>query len=557
MLTKTNNIAAYILAIESIEERFTDAKNLAVSLKPLEVFQEISIVPAIFWKAPQTIVEFLTRFPEYTFTQKFLLKGKIGQVATALSHISIWRRLIESEHNGALIFEDDIYVSDVPQFVKTMDALKKNQDVDWVRVHLLRGYLDMALKKTNDSFFIDDTLPFGFAAYYVSKSGAKKMLEHCHNMNAPIDWLPPLMKKRGDLSTKALLDNIVEHHEFNGGAHELAKRHKIELRSGRPQKSPSSIWTSPPVSANIQLYSFLLDQTKTWVSKNTSAKELKDSRRPTKPQGGSNRLSAAVICEQKDHWMFSPIVSETDLLQPAARDFNVNELRQNVITVLTAVFDKQSVQRSREDVLSNRCLLKKTRVTPSSGHLAGFHRFPALEPLHTMLTCHPSINRFLEVVLDREKVRSIGLSDITINRSQTWHKDLLRGKFRHYLDGVLNWDIDGGGVYKILFYLQDSTSLKYIKGSHLTAVSLENDKQLEPTDDTLVSSITVSAGDIVIMDIRCSHKGTDESFYADGQYDANPNILISTMLGGVNRQLTTAMEIGNFHRLQEWMVRFP
>jgi hypothetical protein len=27
-------------------------------------------------------------------------------------------------------------------------------------------------------------------------------------------------------------------------------------------------------------------------------------------------------------------------------------------------------------------------------------------------------------------VRTIGLSDITINRSQDWHKDLLRGKYR-------------------------------------------------------------------------------------------------------------------------------
>ena len=212
-------------------------------------------------------------------------------------------------------------------------------------------------------------------------------------------------------------------------------------------------------------------------------------------------------------------------------NFNANELLRDGITVLKGIFDMASVSRSRELVLINKLLFKNTRLTLSSRHLAGFHRFPELEPLHTMLTCHPLINRFLELVLEREKFRSIGLSDITINRSQDWHNDLLRGRFRCYLDGVPIWGSGGGGVYKILFYLQDSKSLKYIKKSHLRPISLENDKQAEPTNDNLATSISINAGDAVIMDIRCSHKGTDESFYADGKYDANPRILISTVLG--------------------------
>ena len=225
--------------------------------------------------------------------------------------------------------------------------------------------------------------------------------------------------------------------------------------------------------------------------------------------------------------------------------------------MLQGIFDKSAVAQVRQLVLDNRGLLKNTRPSPSAGHLAGFHRFPALEPVHTMLSGNSVILEFFSLLLNGMGVRSIGLSDITINRSQPWHSDLLRGKFRSYLNGSLSWEVDGGGVYKVLFYLQDSASLKLISGSHNIPISLENDRYSEPGEDTDVTTIRVHAGDVVIMDIRSSHCGADESAYASGQWDDNPRILISTVLGGVDCRLTRAMEIGNFHRLMEWMDRNP
>ena len=59
------------------------------------------------------------------------------------------------------------------------------------------------------------------------------------------------------------------------------------------------------------------------------------------------------------------------------------------------------------------------------------------------------------------------------------------------------------------------------------------------------------------MDIRCSHRGAEESIYASGNWDDNPRILISTVLGKLNCPLANALEVGNFHRLQDWMRRYP
>lgn len=236
---------------------------------------------------------------------------------------------------------------------------------------------------------------------------------------------------------------------------------------------------------------------------------------------------------------------------------NLNELKSNGLTVLRGVFDMQSIQAARTQVIENRYLFKNTRPTPSSGHLAGFHRFPTLESLHMMLTGNPIIKSFIELSLNTNPGRTIGLSDITINRSQHWHTDLLRGKYAHFIEELLSWNEDVYGPYKVLLYLQDGASLKYIQGSHLNAISLENDGCSEPLETDIVMPVSVFAGDVVIMDIRCAHRGAEESTYASGNWDDNPRILISTVIGGLNCPLSAAMEVGNFHRLQDWMKRYP
>jgi len=207
-------------------------------------------------------------------------------------------------------------------------------------------------------------------------------------------------------------------------------------------------------------------------------------------------------------------------------------------------------------VLRHKALLKNTRPSPSSGHLAGFHRYPELECLHAALAANGRILDFLNFVMNGDNVRTIGISDITINRSQQWHKDLLRGEFRFYLDeGVVDWNKASGDVLKLLLYLQDSESLMIICGSHMEPVSLEGDQYAKPSDDSMVISVPVKAGDVVVLDIRTTHRGAAEELYLTGKYDDDPRILVSTVLGRSGSPLTQAMEVGNFHRLMSWVER--
>ena len=139
--------------------------------------------------------------------------------------------------------------------------------------------------------------------------------------------------------------------------------------------------------------------------------------------------------------------------------------------------------------------------------------------------------------------------------SQQWHMDLLRGKYETYLAEVDIWGRPGADVFKVMMYLQDGDSLQIIPGSHLVPMSLERDDYAEPGDADEVMAIPVKAGDIAVMDIRTSHRGSTEEDFATGAFDANPRILISTALGRDGAKLTDAMEFGNGRRLMDWQAK--
>lgn len=227
-------------------------------------------------------------------------------------------------------------------------------------------------------------------------------------------------------------------------------------------------------------------------------------------------------------------------------------LRRDGCVVLPAVYPFSQVEWARGLVLESTGFLKQTRPHPSAGHLAGFHRYPDLEPLHTWISGNEKILTVLGRASGSERFRSIGLSDITVNRSQSWHVDLLRGKYQHHLNADLCWGPGGGGVYKALVYLQAGKSLKIVPGAHLVPISLDSDSASEPADASLVQSISVEAGDVILMDIRLPHCGSSEEELSRSAYLGTKKILLSTVLGAHHRSLTTAMEIGNFERLQDW-----
>lgn len=234
----------------------------------------------------------------------------------------------------------------------------------------------------------------------------------------------------------------------------------------------------------------------------------------------------------------------------------LSELKSRGFVVLPNVFAADAVASARELVLNNRHLFKNTRPTKSSGHLAGFHRYPHLGVLHGMICDNANIQSLLRGAVGGCELVSIGLTDITINRSQEWHVDLLRGEFASYLNDEICWGETGGGVFKVLLYLQSGASLRIRPDSHLRKISLSHDSYAVPEDDERIQRVAVEEGDVVVMDIRLAHRGSSEEDVQSPGVLARPKILVSSVFGGEEFPLTRAMEVGNAARLNRWIDRY-
>lgn len=229
-------------------------------------------------------------------------------------------------------------------------------------------------------------------------------------------------------------------------------------------------------------------------------------------------------------------------------------VRADGVGVIASAFAPDEIAAARRTVMAHLDLFRNTRPNPSSRHLAGFHRHVGLEPLHVWLTANPRVHEVLTGLLGPE-LRTIGLSDITVDRSQQWHKDLLRGPFRQYLDDEDVCRRHHGKLFKVIVYLQDSSSLRFVPGSHRRDIGLDGDEEAIPSLDDPVARARTRTGDAVIVDICTTHRGSEDEEFLSSTSVGEPRILLSTVVGRPGCEFADRMEFGNAVRLAEWQVR--
>ena len=198
----------------------------------------------------------------------------------------------------------------------------------------------------------------------------------------------------------------------------------------------------------------------------------------------------------------------------------------------------------------------QTRDVAHSYHLAGFHRFRTLSGIHARIVDDAAINQFLSGYYGGDPYYAIGLSDITVNRSQQWHTDLLRGRYSSFLDGEIPWSEPAGSCVKALVYLQDGASLRIVQRSHLVPTPLDDVLLDELARSQEVVQVKVAAGDVVIMDIRALHRGSTDEEMRGPELADTPKILLSTVFGPIASVFSQAMQVGNAHRTADWDKRF-
>lgn len=115
--------------------------------------------------------------------------NSIGGVGCALSHISIWKWLVASEHDSVIIFEDDALLPIDFQHrfqiaINNSKILRKGEyDV------LVPGNTAIAISHP-ERFLLEIDVFFSLSCYIITKDCAKKFLEHVYPIMEHIDlWM--------------------------------------------------------------------------------------------------------------------------------------------------------------------------------------------------------------------------------------------------------------------------------------------------------------------------------------------------------------------------------
>lgn len=227
-------------------------------------------------------------------------------------------------------------------------------------------------------------------------------------------------------------------------------------------------------------------------------------------------------------------------------------IKEQGFVVLNNVISSKELDLARSIIMKNINLFKNTRNYSSARHLASFHLHNSMSPLMA-LAQHLPIKSSLSQLLGNYIF--LDFSDITVNRSQQWHKDLLRGKYTRYYEDKKNICRDfHGHVYKILIYLQDQSSLKVIKNSHIKDINLNSDHFAIPKLNDEIININSRLGDVVILDICSNHAGsTDEECKKLNLLGGkDTRILVSFTFGKKSSWLSHRMMVGNQARFQDW-----
>lgn len=112
--------------------------------------------------------------------------GSIGAIGCSLSHIELWKMLVESNEDMFFILEDDAYpnfeylVDDINNYINKVNSLKSDWDIIYIGWHKIYGYSNndkVIYTNPNETIYEIKSFVYFTHAYIINKKGALKLLE--------------------------------------------------------------------------------------------------------------------------------------------------------------------------------------------------------------------------------------------------------------------------------------------------------------------------------------------------------------------------------------------
>lgn len=116
-----------------------------------------------------------------------------GELACFMSHVSLWRKMIDENIPYMAIFEDDIYLGeDAKEFLSVDDWLQQNWDIIKLELTKFKVIINSKIPLDNERAIYTLNYPhLGSGGYIVSKNAVIKLLKYLQTVNPiqPIDHI--------------------------------------------------------------------------------------------------------------------------------------------------------------------------------------------------------------------------------------------------------------------------------------------------------------------------------------------------------------------------------
>ena len=195
----------HIIVMEKYQERVQNIKGLIKK----HGLDDAHIFPAI----DGVTVDKDLLLKQHILTPKIYEKLKPGAIGCAMSHITLWKRLVESGEPYIIVLEDDLTLED--NFNQEINLFLKHipDDFDIAQIYLSKN---KAITDNSQNQIVNQYVKTGYpqngtVAYILSRKGAIKLLEYCVPIYHAVDIMIRQHIQNGKLIAYIPTHNIVSH----------------------------------------------------------------------------------------------------------------------------------------------------------------------------------------------------------------------------------------------------------------------------------------------------------------------------------------------------------
>jgi GR25 family glycosyltransferase involved in LPS biosynthesis len=193
---------AYIISLKNKQNQFNKTYNLLkkAGLKNVQKFEAINgnelvmTLDPVGYKHPVVNVSLVAQYSINNVRYSHREIPSKGVIGCYLSHITLWKKLLESDKEYMLIFEDDAVPQENNLDIKIKELINEKSDFDIILLgNEIRDTIPLKNKSKNLRkciFF------FGLHAYIISKKAVKKLIKYIFPIDIQIDSYISLYNKK-------------------------------------------------------------------------------------------------------------------------------------------------------------------------------------------------------------------------------------------------------------------------------------------------------------------------------------------------------------------------